>query len=76
MATMLVPRPVDRMGGLIDGWMGGWVDRNASCPLFSATKNFNCSALKDWNNTSINRLALPTTNTFKRQLKLYLRSET
>ena len=34
------------------------------------------STLKDWNNTHINLFELPTINTFKRQLKLYMKSKT
>ena len=39
-------------------------------------KSFHYSALKDWNNTPIDICELPTTNTFKRQLKLCMTSKT
>ena len=40
------------------------------------TKNFHYSALKEWNNTPRDISELPTINTFKRQLKLYMKSKT
>ena len=39
-------------------------------------KSFHCSVLKDWNNTPINKRELPTINTLKKQLKLYMKSKT
>ena len=39
-------------------------------------KSFHYSALKEWNNTPRDTRELPTTNTFKRQLKLYMKSKT
>ena len=39
-------------------------------------KSFHYSALKDWNNTPFDIRELPTINTFKRQLKVYMKSKT
>ena len=39
-------------------------------------KSFHYSALKEWNNTPKDIRELPTINTFKRQLKVYLKSKT
>ena len=39
-------------------------------------KSFHYSALKEWNNTLREIHELPPTNTFKRQLKLYMKSKT
>ena len=39
-------------------------------------KSFHYSALKEWNNTLRDIRELPTINTFKRQLKLYMKSKT
>ena len=38
-------------------------------------KSFHYSALKEWNNTPRDLHELPTINTFKRQLKLYLKNK-
>ena len=38
-------------------------------------KRFHYSALKEWNNTLRDISELPTANTFKRQLKLYVKSK-
>ena len=39
-------------------------------------KSFHYSALKEWNNTPRDIRELPTINTFKRQLKVYMKSKT
>ena len=39
-------------------------------------KGFHYPALKDWNNMPMYIRELPTINTFKRQLKLYIKSKT
>ena len=39
-------------------------------------KSFHYSALKEWNNTPRDIRELPTVNTFKRQLKVYMKSKT
>ena len=39
-------------------------------------KSFHYSALNEWNNTPRDIRELPTINTFKRQLKLYMKSKT
>ena len=42
----------------------------------STIKSFHYSALKDWNNTPNDIRELLTINTFKRQLKLFMKSKT
>ena len=39
-------------------------------------KSFHYSALKEWSNTPKDIRELPTINSFKRQLKLYMKSKT
>ena len=53
--------------------------RNLLMPMYRGERHkmsFHYSALKDWNNSAINIRELPILNTFKRQLKTYLKSKT
>ena len=52
------------------------ISTSLSIGLSTTKKSFHYSALKDWNNTPFDIRELPTINTFKRQLKVYMKSKT